>query len=150
MKGVILCPSTFSQNKAKVQENTIHVTNVCKLCISSQYFHTTQLSATVHYSVYVLSRSAVSKSLQHHRPQPTRLLCPGLLHCKQIPEPPRMPIWHLAAAAKSLQSCPTLCDPIDGSPPGSILQFIFSETNHFHYRLLRMQVLLQNFLQHYN
>ena len=25
----------------------------------------------------------------------------------------------LAAAAKSLQSCPTLCDPIDGSPLGS-------------------------------
>ena len=34
--------------------------------------------------------------------------------------------WHLnkvklfsIAAAKSLQSCPTLCDPRDGSPPGS-------------------------------
>ena len=30
--------------------------------------------------------------------------------------------WHIytaAAAAKSLQSYPTLCDPIDGSPPGS-------------------------------
>ena len=26
---------------------------------------------------------------------------------------------HAAAAAKSLQSCPTLCNPIDGSPPGS-------------------------------
>ena len=26
---------------------------------------------------------------------------------------------HAAAAAKSLQLCPTLCDPIDGSPPGS-------------------------------
>ena len=26
---------------------------------------------------------------------------------------------HAAAAAKSLQSCPNLCDPIDGSPPGS-------------------------------
>ena len=25
----------------------------------------------------------------------------------------------IAAAAKSLQSCPTLCNPIDGSPPGS-------------------------------
>ena len=24
-----------------------------------------------------------------------------------------------AATGKSLQSCPTLCDPIDGSPPGS-------------------------------
>ena len=28
-------------------------------------------------------------------------------------------ISHAAAAAKSLQSCPTLCDPIDGSPSGS-------------------------------
>ena len=26
-----------------------------------------------------------------------------------------------AAAAKSLQSCPTLCDPIDGSPSGSLV-----------------------------
>ena len=25
----------------------------------------------------------------------------------------------VAAAAKSLQSCPTLCNPTDGSPPGS-------------------------------
>ena len=24
-----------------------------------------------------------------------------------------------SAAVKSVQSCPTLCDPIDGSPPGS-------------------------------
>ena len=36
-----------------------------------------------------------------------------------------MPGWRIsyittaAAAAKSLQLCPTLCDPIDGSPPGS-------------------------------
>ena len=29
-----------------------------------------------------------------------------------------------AAAAKSLQSCPTLCDPIDGSPPGSPVPWI--------------------------
>jgi len=29
-----------------------------------------------------------------------------------------------AAAAKSLQLCPTLCDPIDGSPPGSALSGI--------------------------
>ena len=28
------------------------------------------------------------------------------------------------AAAKSLQSCPTLCDPIDGSPPGSLFSGI--------------------------
>ena len=28
-------------------------------------------------------------------------------------------LMHTAAAAKSLQSCPTLCNPTDGSPPGS-------------------------------
>jgi len=34
--------------------------------------------------------------------------------------PTRKPInQHAAAAAKSFQSCPTLCDPVDGSPPGS-------------------------------
>ena len=37
-------------------------------------------------------------------------------------------IFVTSAAAKSLQLCPTLCDPTDGSPPGSpvpgILQYI--------------------------
>ena len=28
---------------------------------------------------------------------------------------------YMLCYAKSLQSCPTLCDPIDGSPPGSPL-----------------------------
>ena len=32
----------------------------------------------------------------------------------------RLSLSLLWAAAKSLQSCPTLCNPIDGSPPGSI------------------------------
>ena len=31
------------------------------------------------------------------------------------------PVFAAAAAAKSLQSCPTLWDPIDGSPPGSAI-----------------------------
>ena len=31
----------------------------------------------------------------------------------------KFPRASAAASAKSLQSCPTLCDPIDGSPPGS-------------------------------
>ena len=43
---------------------------------------------------------------------------PGLLHCGQI-------LYQLghkgSAAAKSLQSCPTLCDPIDGSPAGCLV-----------------------------
>ena len=51
---------------------------------------------------------------------PTQGLNPRLPHCRQI-------LYYLShqgsfqgshPAAKSLQSCPTLCDPIDGSPPG--------------------------------
>ena len=38
--------------------------------------------------------------------------------CLKIELPYFLAISFLAAA-KSLQSCPTLCDPIDGSPPGS-------------------------------
>ena len=87
--------------------------------------------------------------MRPHRRQPTRLLCPwdspgkntgvgcrallqgtfpsqgwSLSPALQVDslrfEPQGKPhLTHAAAAAKSLQSCPTLCDPIDGSPPGS-------------------------------
>ena len=49
---------------------------------------------------------------------PTQGSNPGLPYCRRF-------LYHLshqgchAAAAKLLQSCPTLCDPIDRSPPGS-------------------------------
>ena len=39
--------------------------------------------------------------------------------CGQVLQSLLQPLTAPAAAAKSLQSCPTLCDPIDGSPPGS-------------------------------
>ena len=49
-------------------------------------------------------------------------LCGFCIHDKT--EIVRIWEWHITvvfavAAAKSLQSCPTLCDPIDDSPPGS-------------------------------
>ena len=44
----------------------------------------------------------------------------------QVAWGPRRTRWSLAAAAtKSLQSCRTLCDPIDGAPPGSSVHGIF-------------------------
>ena len=41
--------------------------------------------------------------------------------CKQFTKETQMASKHvkLCSAVKSLQSCPTLCDPMDGSPPGS-------------------------------
>ena len=46
---------------------------------------------------------------------------PALHAYSLLSEPPGKPLGNVAAAAaaKSLQSCPTLCDPTDGSPPGS-------------------------------
>ena len=52
---------------------------------------------------------------------PTQESNPGLLHCRQIlyqmshQGRPKL----ISAAVKSLQSCPTLCNPTDSSPPGS-------------------------------
>ena len=43
----------------------------------------------------------------------------GALPSWAEPASPHLHYSHVAATAKSLQSCPTLCDPIDGSPPGS-------------------------------
>ena len=58
--------------------------------------------------------------------------CSSILAWKipRTEEPGRLQLWghkesdmtdqlSTAAAAKSLLSCPTLCNPIDGSPPGS-------------------------------
>ena len=95
-------------------------------------------------SVCVLSCSVLSNSLWPRGLQPTRLLCPWRfsrqeywsgLSCPSagdLPNPrikPRSPTLQAdslpteppgkPAAAKSLQSCLTLCNPIDGSPPGS-------------------------------
>ena len=48
--------------------------------------------------------------------EPISLVSPAL----QVDSlPADLPGAAAAAAAKSLQSCPTLCNPIDGSPPGS-------------------------------
>ena len=44
------------------------------------------------------------------------MLCPDVFY---VEEEDKL----AAAAAKSFQSCPTLCDPIDGSPSGSPVGF---------------------------
>ena len=59
----------------------------------------------------------------------SRRIPSSLGFCKILPVLPKSPFFSCvncpwisaaaAAAAKSLQSCPTLCDPRDGSPPGS-------------------------------
>ena len=81
--------------------------------------------------------AAAAKALQScptvrpHRRQPTRLRppwdspgkntgvgCHFFFQCRKVKSERKV---NMTAAAKSLQSCPTLCDPIDSSPPGSAL-----------------------------
>ena len=50
-----------------------------------------------------------------------------------------------AAAAKSLQSCPTLCDPIDGSPPGSSVPEIL-QARILEWVAISFSILVEQFL----
>ena len=69
--------------------------------------------------------SVVSDSERPHRQQPTRLLQPwrsrvgGKILQARILEWVAISFSSACTHAKLLQSCTTLCNPIDGSPPGS-------------------------------
>ena len=70
---------------------------------------------------YTITNSKWIKDL-NVRPETTKLLeenigrtLNDINQSKILYDPPP------AAAAKSLQSCPTLCDPVDGSPSGSTI-----------------------------
>ena len=80
----------------------------------------------------LLSPSVVSDSVQPHRQQPTRLPCPldspgkntgvgchFLLQCMKV-----------KSESEVAQSCPTLSDPMDCSPPGSSVHGIFQTRVH--------------------
>ena len=66
--------------------------------------------------------------LQHHNSKASVLQCSAFFTV-QLSHPYMTTGKTIAltatAAAKSLQSCPTLCDPIDSSPPGSPVHGIF-------------------------
>ena len=65
-----------------------------------------------------LAAAAAARLVIAFLPRSKRLLISWLQSPSSvILEPPKKkPYYNIA---KSLQSCPTLCDPIDGSPPGS-------------------------------
>ena len=50
-------------------------------------------------------------------PPPGDLPNPGIKPVSPALQVGSLPLWSAAAAAKSVLSCPTLCDPIDGGSP---------------------------------
>ena len=85
-------------------------------------FHPSIISS-IHSSIYPSIKRCTALEVMVN----SVLKCAGYPVCSSISIV--YPSWHFfmlqitaaAAAAKSLQSCPTLCDPIDGSPPGSAI-----------------------------
>ena len=65
---------------------------------------------------------------RNHKSHPSQLSPPKWVLTPNIKMTSGVVLYTLAAAAaaaKSLQSCPTLCNPIDGSPPGTPVHGIF-------------------------
>ena len=69
---------------------------------------------------YFVERIKTEKNSQWHFTPPAISECtPRELRYLLLELCPRLLVYFGCAAAESLQSCPTLCDPRDGSPPGS-------------------------------
>ena len=68
-----------------------------------------------HYKVYGLVMPSIFPLWCNRAPEITQLAKAEILY----PSSNNAPFSSPSAAAKSLQSCPTLCYPRDGSPPGS-------------------------------
>ena len=70
--------------------------------------------------IFKIQPRLTTSQLCHWHPRSSQLLpWPGLIQRPAFCFPCRLALQPFLPSAKSLQSCPTLCDPIDGSPPGS-------------------------------
>ena len=77
--------------------------------------------ATVYVVVIRVGRDLATKTTTNKRPQKHKFLAFYFIRLQYLIKAISTKLYlnAAAAAAKSLQSCLTLCDPIDGSPPGS-------------------------------
>ena len=107
--------------------------NESVLCIRWPKFCSFSISPSNEYSGLVsfridwfdiLAVQGTLKSLLQHQSSKASILQHSAFFIVQLSHPymttgKTIALSDAAAAAKSLQSCLTLCDPIDGSPPGS-------------------------------
>ena len=123
-----LVPSCYEHKNSKVNKSSVYSPD---LTLRDSLLFICSLD-TVSGSLMKV-RAETNPDLEHQKFPPFFCLLGGLClsrglhgHTKgrlrgQLLNPPQLWAEAAAAAAKSLQSCPTLCDPIDGSPTGSLV-----------------------------
>ena len=118
-----LLPSIFPSIRVFSNESGLHIRWPKYWSFSFNISPSNEYSGLIPFRMDWLNLLAVQGTLksvlQHHSSKASILQCSAFFKVKS--SHPYMTTGKTIAltAAKSLQSCPTLCDPIDGSPPGS-------------------------------
>ena len=110
----LLLPSIFPSIRVFSNESVLHIRWPKYWRFSFSISPSNEYSGLISFRIDWFDLLAVQGTLrsllQHHSSKASILWCSAFFMVQ---------LSHPYAAAKSLQSCPTLCDPIDSSQPGS-------------------------------
>ena len=124
-RALLLRPSIFPSIRVFSSESVLHIRWPKYWSFSFSISPSSEYSGLISFRMDWLDLLAVQgtlKSLLQHHSSKARILRCSAFFIVQLSHPymtTGKTIALTAAAAKSLQSCPTLCDPMDGSPRGS-------------------------------
>ena len=125
-RPLLLLPSVFPSIRVFSNESVLHIRWPEYWSFSFSINPSNEHPGLISFRMDWLDLHAVQGTLesllQHHSSKASILWC-SVFFIVQLSHPymttGKTIALTAAAAAKSLQSCPTLCDPIDGSPRGS-------------------------------
>ena len=124
-RPLLLLPSVFPTIRVFSNESVLHIRWPKYWSLSFSINPSNEYSGLISFRMDWLDLLAVQgtlKSLLQHHNLKTSVLQHSAFFMVQLSHPHMTTgktIALTAAAAKLLHSCPTLCNPIDGSPPGS-------------------------------
>ena len=126
-RPVLLPPSIFLSIRVFSNESVVHIRWPKYWSFSFSITPSNEYSGLISFTMDWLDLLAVQGTLksllQHHSSKASVLQCSAFFMVQL--SHPYMTIGKTIAltttTTKSLQSCQTLCDPIDGSPPGSTI-----------------------------
>ena len=117
-RPLLLLPSVFPSIRVFPKKSVLHIRwpKYCSFSfrISPSNEYSGLISFRIDWFDFLAVQGTLKSPLQHHSSKASVLLCSDFFMVQLS-----HPYMTTAAAAKSLQSCLTLCNPIDGSPPGS-------------------------------